>query len=103
MKVPTLTSWPGSTCSDPYCMCAYLLEISSPSITWSITTVTPKAPPDSVAMRTVPSAIAWTGEPAPGTKSMRSEEHTSELQSLMRSSYAVFCLKHKNKHKGETG
>src|SRR3546814_4340836 len=25
----------------------------------------------------------------------RSEEHTSELQSLMRSSYAVFCLKHK--------
>src|SRR3546814_1539860 len=26
----------------------------------------------------------------------RSEEHTSELQSLMRSSYAVFCLKKKN-------
>src|SRR3546814_3539834 len=29
---------------------------------------------------------------------MRSEEHTSELQSLMRISYAVFCLK-KKKHK----
>src|SRR3546814_5670630 len=28
--------------------------------------------------------------------SMRSEEHTSELQSLMRISYAVFCLKTKN-------
>src|SRR3546814_2871104 len=27
----------------------------------------------------------------------RSEEHTSELQSLMRLSYAVFCLKKKNK------
>src|SRR3546814_4634022 len=27
----------------------------------------------------------------------RSEEHTSELQSLMRNSYAVFCLKQKNK------
>src|SRR3546814_7197644 len=27
---------------------------------------------------------------------MRSEEHTSELQSLMRISYAVFCLKTKN-------
>src|SRR3546814_7177323 len=27
---------------------------------------------------------------------MRSEEHTSELQSLMRISYAVFCLKQKN-------
>src|SRR3546814_5769042 len=28
--------------------------------------------------------------------SLRSEEHTSELQSLMRISYAVFCLKTKN-------
>src|SRR3546814_7213280 len=27
---------------------------------------------------------------------IRSEEHTSELQSLMRTSYAVFCLKKKN-------
>src|SRR3546814_5443085 len=31
----------------------------------------------------------------PGTGSRRSEEHTSELQSLMRISYAVFCLKKK--------
>src|SRR3546814_1497890 len=31
------------------------------------------------------------------TESTRSEEHTSELQSLMRISYAVFCLKKKNK------
>src|SRR3546814_1638019 len=31
--------------------------------------------------------------------SLRSEEHTSELQSLMRISYAVFCLKKKNKNK----
>src|SRR3546814_2745654 len=29
-------------------------------------------------------------------KCLRSEEHTSELQSLMRISYAVFCLKKKN-------
>src|SRR3546814_2071084 len=29
----------------------------------------------------------------------RSEEHTSELQSLMRISYAVFCLKKKKTHK----
>src|SRR3546814_4913131 len=28
----------------------------------------------------------------------RSEEHTSELQSLMRNSYAVFCLKKKQKY-----
>src|SRR3546814_3745101 len=34
--------------------------------------------------------------------SMRSEEHTSELQSLMRNSYAVFCLKKKKHHKHTT-
>src|SRR3546814_5718921 len=39
-------------------------------------------------------AIIWEGDdPA---KDRRSEEHTSELQSLMRISYAVFCLKKKN-------
>src|SRR3546814_5714843 len=32
----------------------------------------------------------------------RSEEHTSELQSLMRISYAVFCLKKKNTYKTTT-
>src|SRR3546814_8956042 len=32
----------------------------------------------------------------------RSEEHTSELQSLMRISYAVFCLKKKTKQKKRT-
>src|SRR3546814_7959118 len=32
----------------------------------------------------------------------RSEEHTSELQSLMRNSYAVFCLKKKNPSKNTT-
>src|SRR3546814_9150785 len=34
-----------------------------------------------------------------GSVTVRSEEHTSELQSLMRSSYAVLCLKKKNKTK----
>src|SRR3546814_1454347 len=32
----------------------------------------------------------------PENEENRSEEHTSELQSLMRNSYAVFCLKNKN-------
>src|SRR3546814_6490747 len=36
------------------------------------------------------------------TGSMRSEEHTSELQSLMRISYAVFCLKKKNNIERQT-
>src|SRR3546814_1741923 len=34
-----------------------------------------------------------------GKAHRRSEEHTSELQSLMRISYAVFCLKKKNKYR----
>src|SRR3546814_1721031 len=33
---------------------------------------------------------------------LRSEEHTSELQSLMRISYAVFCLQTKNEKKTQT-
>src|SRR3546814_3332402 len=37
----------------------------------------------------------------PGYTAMRSEEHTSELQSIMRISYAVFCLK-KNNSKTKT-
>src|SRR3546814_2164157 len=37
------------------------------------------------------------GALSPPIDLLRSEEHTSELQSLMRISYAVFCLKKKNK------
>src|SRR3546814_7579183 len=49
-------------------------------------------------------ALRWQREPAtagqpqappPPLRQVRSEEHTSELQSLMRISYAVFCLKKK--------
>src|SRR3546814_4147319 len=36
--------------------------------------------------------------PVGGLGGVRSEEHTSELQSLMRISYAVFCLKKKHNH-----
>src|SRR3546814_4103785 len=57
---------------------------------------------------TWPSAFSWKGHDATmgtcgrhvGNRILlslhRSEEHTSELQSLMRISYAVFCLNHKN-------
>src|SRR3546814_4014815 len=69
--------------------------------------------PMSVALRTLPPLLfgkehpygvpfTGTGDPAVVQKltrndlASRSEEHTSELQSLMRSSYAVFCLQKKN-------
>src|SRR3546814_2052722 len=57
-------------------------------------------------LRSYPSSVrrAWRKEKAmlrdsrrPGRVKMRSEEHTSELQSLMRISYAVFCFKKKKK------
>src|SRR3546814_7054248 len=42
-------------------------------------------------------AVAWcAGDDRRGIGLLRSEEHTSELQSLMRISYAVFCLKKQN-------
>src|SRR3546814_9728962 len=37
----------------------------------------------------------WLGDESSINLRLRSEEHTSELQSLMRTSYAVFCLKKK--------
>src|SRR3546814_5470912 len=44
-------------------------------------------------------ACGRTAGPARRDLQQRSEEHTSELQSLMRISYAVFCLKKKKKKK----
>src|SRR3546814_5057110 len=55
-----------------------------------------------------PDALVWAGTGFERLLSdsdaahVRSEEHTSELQSLMRISYAVFCLKKKNKKKKDT-
>src|SRR3546814_9223455 len=48
---------------------------------------------------TTPLTTAFLGEIAADILPPRSEEHTSELQSLMRISYAVFCLKKKNNKK----
>src|SRR3546814_9954040 len=48
------------------------------------------------ARATVPPSAAWSTacrRASPLRRKTRSEEHTSELQSLMRNSYAVFCLK----------
>src|SRR3546814_2919075 len=62
-----------------------------------------KVAPTSEAFAAAAANADWKGTPGyavilndqPGDK--RSEEHTSELQSLMRISYAVFCLKKKKK------
>src|SRR3546814_4178581 len=49
------------------------------------------------AVETILARDPATGRFCHGDSPTRSEEHTSELQSLMRISYAVFCLKKKNK------
>src|SRR3546814_3783295 len=75
---------------------AKLIVIAMPSI-------------DAAAMRRVVEACERTGLPfrtvprlddlLEGRSLPRSEEHTPELQSLMRISYAVFCLQKKNRYK----
>src|SRR3546814_6514448 len=49
------------------------------------------------ALDRIPAAIVNNDTLVYTTAEDRSEEHTSELQSLMRISYAVFCLKKKNR------
>src|SRR3546814_6346344 len=51
----------------------------------------------SKALREKLKAVAEIRGPEVVSEDIRSEEHTSELQSLMRISYAVFCLKKKKK------
>src|SRR3546814_9711090 len=50
-----------------------------------------------VPRRLLAKRLSWNASNASGSRN-RSEEHTSELQSLMRISYAVFCLKKKNQY-----
>src|SRR3546814_8597018 len=59
--------------------------------------------PDRVTLYRIPILVEWIEADGDAIERHpvghpRSEEHTSELQSLMRISYAVFCLKHKTKH-----
>src|SRR3546814_7892850 len=49
-----------------------------------------------IAVHSIPQARPATTQDS--SAMVRSEEHTSELQSLMLNSYAVFCLKKKKKH-----
>src|SRR3546814_2537447 len=56
-----------------------------------------KGPHAQALHRRPPQRTPKTNRNRPRPRKLRSEEHTSELQSLMRISYAVFCLKKKKK------
>src|SRR3546814_10634205 len=80
----TPNTQPGGT-SAGFCNAAY----------HELSPADPPMPPDSEPSST----ISGTATIAQRTNDMRrSEEHTSELQSLMRISYAVFCLKQTKTH-----
>src|SRR3546814_3205966 len=64
----------------------------SPSNTRTCSRVTSAVSPSS---RKITRRVAWRIAETSEAMKFRSEEHTSELQSLMRISYAVFCLKKK--------
>src|SRR3546814_4189015 len=65
--------------------------------------IVPQGFPEFVDVDHKPTAVEETVDPVEHVhherRANRTEEHKSELQSLMRSSYAVFCLKKKNKNK----
>src|SRR3546814_3922611 len=63
---------------------------------FSVSPAMSSLPTDSVVQR-LNGLLQKQASPSARLRPLRSEEHTSELQSLMRISYAVFCLKKKNK------
>src|SRR3546814_6555304 len=85
---PYTTLFRSSTTLNLLCRTALPLLLCAPALA-AAQEVTPAAAPGEEERQVDFSADQLT---------YRSEEHTSELQSLMRNSYAVFCLKKKKKN-----
>src|SRR3546814_8428680 len=81
-------------CSSSGLAPAVFHRLSSRSATSLGAAPSPEALPGDAPRRPLPSALAGSSCRR-AVHRFRSEEHTSELQSLMRISYAVFCLKKK--------
>src|SRR3546814_5174625 len=73
-----------------------LAEHDSSGVSAAITAPTSAAPPSAGLVATGGRSARRYGAWITSGTRIRSEEHTSELQSLMRNSYAVFCLKKKH-------
>src|SRR3546814_6098586 len=82
------------SCGSPRCSRSGDTAVTDPVET-PAKAVPPKADPETLVLRAAPGRVARFRRGA--IIAIRSEEHTSELQSLMRISYAVLCLTKKNK------
>src|SRR3546814_14033110 len=89
-----------------YFFCGFFLMIRRPPRSTRTDTLFPYTTLFRSPSRATPAPAIPTGpwSPPAARTDHRSEEHTSELQSLMRISYAVFCLKKKKKtqHNNQT-
>src|SRR3546814_5550722 len=108
-----ISDWSSDVCSSDLTVemrSSFIRSTSRARVTSRATTTkVPPPPPTAVeqpSQRSPASVLICTSDGMPAvdqlstsTGSPRSEEHTSELQSLMRISYAVFCLKKKNTQK----
>src|SRR3546814_10018825 len=114
-----ISDWSSDVCSSDLCSCNLRPSRRAPVLTpgrapqdevdpgWRKKRILMLRSPRKRASRSTPRA-PWSTRTATSTTSSatvtscRSEEHTSELQSLMRISYAVFCLKKKKKTTNKT-
>src|SRR3546814_9450222 len=93
------TTWSGIRVSA---VTALLLGTSIPSMVFAQTIAeAPAASDDSTGLQDIV-VTARRKEERLRDVPIRSEEHTSELQSLMRTSYAVLCLKKKKRRRTQT-
>src|SRR3546814_9991334 len=84
-----------------FVVCGYSTFVTMPSLIATTPFIFLPLPSHLMVMLTAPSSatdlVLAAQELGSLARNLRSEEHTSELQSLMRISYAVFCLKKKKK------
>src|SRR3546814_6800109 len=102
-----ISDWSSDVCSSD--LCSTRLHLSARAFSTKMTTpaswpgrrsgsMSIESKPKTRAQALVAAALKTARrEKRKETKAARSEEHTSELQSLMRISYAVFCLKKKKR------
>src|SRR3546814_4945721 len=97
-----ISDWSSDVCSSDLTGCGRPCARMAPAPSFRVA-ATASEPSDTISTATVagtsskmPSAGSKTSVGSPHATT-RSEEHTSELQSLMRISYAVFCLKKKKR------